>query len=160
MNILKLISIRTNGLKLSFSLGLFLALQSCSGSKIGERLANSFESPLESSESSIELEKYKNELSNSINQNSKLIKKDISTNVNESKNFRRKEIKSQSKLVSKKNLSFTPKPYRVIIKIPRANPSAPAEVITNALRNAGIVFEIETIERLEKKSKDNGSSLR
>ena len=39
-------------------------------------------------------------------------------------------------------------PYRVTLRLPRADPSAPAEAVTEALRAAGISFEVETIERV------------
>ena len=39
-------------------------------------------------------------------------------------------------------------PYRVTIRLPQADPSAPAEVVTEALRSAGVPFEVETIERV------------
>jgi hypothetical protein len=39
-------------------------------------------------------------------------------------------------------------PYRVTIRLPQADPSAPAEVVTEALRAAGVPFEVETIERM------------
>jgi len=41
-----------------------------------------------------------------------------------------------------------PAPYRVTIRLPLADPSAPAEVVTKALRAAGVPFEVETIERM------------
>jgi hypothetical protein len=41
-----------------------------------------------------------------------------------------------------------PSPYRVTIRLPQADPSAPAEVVTEALRAAGVPFEVETIERM------------
>ena len=41
-----------------------------------------------------------------------------------------------------------PSPYRVTIRLPQADPSAPAEVVTEALRAAGVPFEVETIERI------------
>lgn len=41
-----------------------------------------------------------------------------------------------------------PAPYRVTIQLPGADPAAPAEAVTRALRAAGVVFEVETIERL------------
>jgi len=41
-----------------------------------------------------------------------------------------------------------PAPYRVTIRLPQADPSAPAEVVTEALRAAGVPFEVETIERM------------
>ncbi|MEB3318255.1 MAG: hypothetical protein VKO39_08985 [Cyanobacteriota bacterium] len=40
-------------------------------------------------------------------------------------------------------------PYRVTLRLPRADPSAPAEAVTQALRAAGIPFEVETIERVQ-----------
>jgi hypothetical protein len=39
-------------------------------------------------------------------------------------------------------------PYRVTIKLPAADPSAPAEAVTQALRAAGVSFEVEMIERV------------
>ena len=44
--------------------------------------------------------------------------------------------------------TLAPAPYRVTIKLPAADPSAPAEVVTKALRAAGVSFEVETIERV------------
>ncbi|MCP9807847.1 hypothetical protein KBY58_00155 [Cyanobium sp. HWJ4-Hawea] len=43
---------------------------------------------------------------------------------------------------------LAPAPYRVTIKLPSADPSAPAEIVTRALRSAGVSFEVETIERV------------
>lgn len=39
-------------------------------------------------------------------------------------------------------------PYRVTILLPQADAAAPAEVVTQALRAAGVPFEVETIERI------------
>jgi hypothetical protein len=44
--------------------------------------------------------------------------------------------------------TLQPAPYRVTIKLPAADPSAPAEVVTQALRAAGVSFEVEMIERV------------
>jgi hypothetical protein len=41
-----------------------------------------------------------------------------------------------------------PAPYRVTIRLPAADPSAPAEQVTEVLRAAGVPFEVETIERI------------
>ncbi len=46
-------------------------------------------------------------------------------------------------------IPFTPSPYRITIKLSDANPSAPAETVTNALRKAGVNFEVESIERVK-----------
>lgn len=42
-----------------------------------------------------------------------------------------------------------PQPYRITIRLSAADPSAPAEVVTRSLREAGIGFEVETIERIQ-----------
>ena len=46
------------------------------------------------------------------------------------------------------SLATAVSPYRVTIRLPQADPSAPAEGVTEALRMAGIPFEVETIERV------------
>jgi hypothetical protein len=46
-------------------------------------------------------------------------------------------------------VATAPSPYRVTIRLPQADPSAPAEGVTEALRMAGIPFEVETIERVK-----------
>lgn len=40
-----------------------------------------------------------------------------------------------------------PAPYRLTILLPQADPAAPAEGVTRALRAAGVPFEVETIQR-------------
>ncbi len=45
---------------------------------------------------------------------------------------------------------LNPTPYRLLLRLPAADPAAPAEAVTQALRAAGVVFEVETIERLPK----------
>ncbi|MBM5815010.1 MAG: hypothetical protein FJ083_00030 [Cyanobacteria bacterium K_Offshore_surface_m2_239] len=51
-------------------------------------------------------------------------------------------------LVGGRSSAPSPLPYRVTLRLPRADPSAPAEAVTQALRAAGIAFEVETIERV------------
>ena len=43
---------------------------------------------------------------------------------------------------------LNPTPYRLLLRLPAVDPAAPAEAVTQALRAAGILFEVETIERL------------
>lgn len=40
-------------------------------------------------------------------------------------------------------------PYRVVLRLPRTDPAAPAEALTQALRAADLPFEVETIEKLQ-----------
>ena len=55
-------------------------------------------------------------------------------------------------------VTLAPAPYRVTIKLPAADPSAPAEVVTKALRAAGVSFEVETIERVRNGSQGQGAN--
>ena len=55
----------------------------------------------------------------------------------------RKSIKPTKKII------FNPQPYRIILKLSGANPSAPAETVTKALIKAGVQFEVEKIERFD-----------
>lgn len=43
---------------------------------------------------------------------------------------------------------MAPAPYRITIRLPSGDPAAPAEVVTQALRAAGVPFEVEMIERI------------
>ena len=54
--------------------------------------------------------------------------------------------------------STTPTPYRVTLRLPQADPAAPAEGLTEALRAAGVPFEVETIERLPGGTSASGSA--
>jgi hypothetical protein len=50
-----------------------------------------------------------------------------------------------------------PAPYRVTLRLPAADSSAPAERVTQALRAAGVSFEVETIERIPAGGDGSGS---
>jgi hypothetical protein len=43
--------------------------------------------------------------------------------------------------------ALAPAPYRLTLRLPAADPAAPAEAVTQALRRAGLAFEVEMIER-------------
>ena len=60
-----------------------------------------------------------------------------------------KDRSRQKSAKSIKKVIFNPQPYRIILKLSGANPSAPAETVTNALRKAGVEFEVEKIERFD-----------
>ena len=49
-----------------------------------------------------------------------------------------------------------PLPYRLVLKLPAVDPSAPAEAVTQALRAAGLPFEVETIERIKEPPENGG----
>ena len=69
----------------------------------------------------------------------------------------KKDRVSQKSSKSIKKTIFNPQPYRIILRLSGANPSAPAETVTEALRAAGVQFEVEKIERFDEEdlSKDS-----
>ena len=50
-------------------------------------------------------------------------------------------------------------PYRIMIRLSAADPAAPAEGVTEALRRAGIGFEVETIEKVPVSDLNQSSKL-
>ena len=133
----------------------FIPLQACSNTRIGEKLENSFDTT-ENPIMSVNTMKAKDQ--NKL----KEIKKIKSSKIDddkENKNFKRNITKenstsnkdrfNQKSTKSIKKVIFKPQPYRIILKLSGTNPSAPAETVTNALRNAGVQFEVEKIERFE-----------
>ena len=70
-----------------------------------------------------------------------------------------KKVKTRKPLLRKKSLNIPGNSsYRIIIKILQTNPSAPAENVTSLLRDAGVIFEVEKIERLERNAFRNNFS--
>ena len=68
--------------------------------------------------------------------------------------LRQKSTKSIKKII------FNPQPYRIILRLSGANPSAPAETVTEALRKAGVQFEVEKIERFDSGDLSKDRSLK
>ena len=132
-----------------------IPLQSCSNTLVGEKLKNSFDStdnPIISENTTKAKDKNKFKRIKKIestqiydeNDNDDVkgnIKKENS--ISNNNRFTKQSTKSIKKVI------FNPQPYRIILKLSGANPSAPAETVTKALRKAGVQFEVEKIERFE-----------
>ncbi len=146
-----------------------IPLQSCSNTQIGEKLENSFDI-IENI--SISGDKTKVKVEKKLRETKKIKsskKDDEEENKNESKNDKVKIVKenvlsnkdrfSQKSTKLMEKVIFNPHPYRIILKLSGANPSAPAETVTKALRKAGIQFEVEKIERFDEERLLRDSSL-
>tara|TARA_B100001250_G_scaffold10088_1_gene8794 strand:+ start:623 stop:1105 length:483 start_codon:yes stop_codon:yes gene_type:complete len=150
----------------SLLIAILFPLQSCSNTPIGEKLGNSFdinENPSISGDNTkVQIQKklnkikkiksIKNEEEDNVKDKGNIIKEDSISNK-ERLSQKQKPTKSIKKVI------FNPQPYRIILKLSGANPSAPAETVTNALRKAGVEFEVEKIERFDEKSFLKDSSL-
>jgi len=137
-------------LKLFITSTTLLMVQSCSNTIIGQDLSDSFDSPVQNNVSQEKSLKNNNSLSQS------KVKQDLNRNSSSGSNLVDRKIKKTSNSIinsknqqfkrQKKSSNFIPQPYRITIKLSAANPSAPAERVTKALRTAGVTFEVEKIE--------------
>ncbi len=126
---------------------LLVLIQSCSQTPIGQELSDSFDSPIEpkvEKDSQLEKEKNLSKIKVPLKENSESLS---AQQMNKRLDKRITSTKSPSKINAvDPNPSFSPQPYRITIKLSAANPSAPAESVTKALRLAGVKFEVEMIQ--------------
>ena len=142
---------------------IILPIQSCTNTPLGEKLGNSFNST-DNPGKSVRT----NDKTQQLNQKSKILSK-TQENMKENESdfvrtFKENSISKSDKISQKsiksiKKTIFNPQPYRIILKLSGANPSAPAETVTEALRKAGVQFEVEKIERFYEKNFSKDSSL-
>ena len=148
----------------SFLIVTFFSLQSCSNTQVGEKLENSFDL-IENSKTS-EKTNNKPQKLNELKKIKSRIKDDKKENENDFGNIIKgnsisnKDKLSQKSTKSIKKTIFNPQPYRIILRLSGANPSAPAETVTEALRKAGVQFEVEKIERFVEENLSKNTSLK
>ncbi len=149
-----------------FLIATLLPLQACSNTSIGEQLENSFDFT-ENSKSSTNITKSKEQNKLKVIRKIKVNKieddkenKNLKKNIIKENSTSNKDRSNQKSTKSTKNAIINPQPYRIILKLSSTNPSAPAEIVTKALRKAGVQFEVEKIERFEEEILLKGSSLK
>ncbi len=141
-----------------------LPLQSCSNTLIGKKLENSFDI----TDDSITSGKINNEQQklNEIPKIKSRIKDEKKGNEKDFRNIAKSNLISNKESLSQKSRKlvnetiFNPQPYRIILRLSGANPSAPAETVTEALRKAGVQFEVEKIERFNEGDLSKDRSLK
>jgi len=154
----------------SFLIVTFFALQSCSNTLLGEKLESSFdtmEKPRTSEKSNIKPQKPNIKAQQPsektkikpILKDDKKDNKNTFTNIVKENSISTKDRLSKKLTKSKKKTIFNPQPYRIILRLSGANPSAPAETVTEALRTAGIQFEVEKIERFDEENFSKNTSF-
>jgi hypothetical protein len=142
---------------------LLLALQACSGTTFGERLADSFDSPgapaaaEETASSKVEQEAKSAVKEQERAEDQPVKNKATAAKTPEAKTSEQEDEETdpsdamtpQEKTNVQPNpIPAEPRPYRITIRLAAADPAAPAESVTDALRRAGIGFEVETIEKI------------
>jgi len=143
---------------------ILIPIQSCTNTSIGERLGNSFDSTdnprnLVKSNNKIKKINQKLQIEPKLQESMKENENDYVRTNKENSVLKSTKI-SQRSIKSIKKTIFNPQPYRIILKLSGANPSAPAETVTEALRKAGVQFEVEKIERFYEKNLSEDSSLK
>ena len=142
---------------------ILIPLQSCSNTVIGEKLESSFDdinNQLISGNNNIKNKSNKIKKVNSNKKTKNQTGENIKVNILKEKIVQSKDISIQKSTKSFKKVIFNPQPYRIILKLSGANPSAPAETVTKALRKAGVQFEVEKIERFDEKDFLKNTSLK
>ena len=148
----------------SFLIVTFFSLQSCSNTQVGDKLENSFDI-IEDSKTSQKTNNKPQKL-NELKKIKSRIKDDKKENENDFGNIIKensisnKDRLSQKSTKSIKKTIFNPQPYRIILRLSGANPSAPAETVTEALRKADVQFEVEKIERFDEENLSKERSLK
>ena len=152
-------------------------LQSCSGGRVGNFLELSFRN-IEKDELKSIKNDYKSEqvlinkkdLKESNNPKISKNNKDIpkvtnKINIEQKQNLKSDEINNRQKKVIKQNIikdknkkiktNYEPQSYRVVIILKGVDPTDPSQKISNVLKNANIIFEIEKIERFQENDLKN-----
>ena len=147
-----------------FLIVILIPLQSCSNTVIGEKLESSFDTPqgqIASGDTNIKSKKQNEmpKITSRIKVEKKKNEKDLGKIIKEN-SISNKDRLSQKSTKLVKNTIFTPQPYRIILRLSGANPSAPAETVTKALRKAGVQFEVEKIERFDNGELSKDRSLK
>ena len=160
-------------------LPLLMLLQACDGTPFGQRLSESFDSQAgevspagtqADPDTSVVADKGEQQAKVNDNEKSKAsVNKDGEATESERKPDRATERKSEREQSSATTAGTdrpeprpTPErtlPYRIMIRLSAADPAAPAEGVTEALRRAGIGFEVETIEKVPASDLNQSSNL-
>ena len=155
-------------------LPLLMLLQACDGTPFGQRLSESFDSQTgevspagTQADPDTSVVADKGEQQAKVNENDKptaSVSKDA--DATESDESDRKSEREQSPATTAGTDRPEPRPtpertlpYRIMIRLSAADPAAPAEGVTEALRRAGIGFEVETIEKVPASDLNQSSNL-
>ena len=135
-----------------------MLLQACDGTPLGQRLSDSFDGPSAqpSSEDAAQSVQVKAEPVEEAPVEKDSVKNDpvkveaVETKTGETTTNPQPSTSEDvaTKADLPRTMSRRTLPYRITIRLSSADPAAPAEGVTDALRKAGIGFEVETIEKI------------
>ena len=154
-------------------LPLLMLLQACDGTPFGQRLSESFDSQAgevspagTQADPDTSVVADKGEQQAKVNENDNEKSKASVNKDGEATESERKSEREQSPATTAGTDRPEPRPtpertlpYRIMIRLSAADPAAPAEGVTEALRRAGIGFEVETIEKVPASDLNQSSNL-
>ena len=132
-------------LRLAWLLPLAL-LQACAGSPVAEELQRSFDAPERTAtEAEAPIPEQPPVVDPAPIDRSQVVDEEAATKANTDTDTDVDGIDVQQPI--SKSLQ-PPAPYRITIRLAGADPAAPAEAVTRALRKSDVVFSVERIERI------------
>ena len=150
-----------------FWLGPLVLLQACAGTPVAERLERSFAAPQSEMSSSGSISSPPPETSPAEAAPESSVVGDVPEEKDATKKDATKKDITKEETSKKDSAPIPPaisepstrpvsvvsaeeaEPYRITIRLSGADPSAPAEAVTRALRNADVRFAVERIERIQ-----------
>ena len=157
-------------------LPLLMLLQACDGTPFGQRLSESFDSQAgevspagtqddpDDNVADTRVVAEKDDQQAKVKDNDKpkaRVDEDEGSTASE-RESEREQPPARSDATDSTERRSTPErtlPYRILIRLSAADPAAPAEAVTEALRRAGIGFEVETIEKVPASDLNQSSNL-
>ena len=126
-------------------LPVLVLLQACGSTPFGQQLSESFDAP-----SSVPINAPQGrQAKTAVRKPVQAPSTQATTTQDKPSTQRKPVVPSPQDAVKSPVRRQAPQPYRITIRLSAADPSAPAEVVTRSLREAGIGFEVETIERIQ-----------
>ena len=123
-------------------------LQACAGSPVAEELQRSFESPeLTATEAEAPIPEQPPVVDPAPIDRSQVVDEEAATKPDTDTDTDTEVDGIDVQQPMSKSLQ-PPAPYRITIRLAGADPAAPAEAVTRALRQSEVVFSVERIERI------------
>ena len=123
-------------------------LQACAGSPVAEELQRSFESPeLTATEAEAPIPEQPPVVDPAPIDRSQVVDEEAATKPDTDTDTDAEVDGIDVQQPMSKSLQ-PPAPYRITIRLAGADPAAPAEAVTRALRQSEVVFSVERIERI------------
>ena len=123
-------------------------LQACAGSPVAEELQRSFESPeLMATEAEAPIPEQPPVVDPAPIDRSQVVDEEAATKPDTEVDTDTEVDGIDVQQPMSKSLQ-PPAPYRITIRLAGADPAAPAEAVTRALRQSEVVFSVERIERI------------